>query len=344
MKKSWIVQSNYLGFVILAFFVWILNSVHLWNQAHHETTSAPAIMANYTVEMKQQRQQQVHYYSHTRGDRAGSAILDMLTAHAFSFHREGRYGGSCNIDSLPYLTLDAQHDLIEILGLARELPFACPPPSTNNNTWHRMLSYDEYSSQESIVFNQRWLEYIRSRASTLQKVNQKQIFKDPGAIQIVVHVRRGDVSFCHNSKYKRYLPNQYYLDLIEYHKERYQQKYAIPTPTFNISIYSNLVDPNAHNSQEPKESWDDFTSQGYNLYLGSNLAQTWQAMMAANVLIMSKSAFSHVPAMFNRNGTVVYTAYWSEPMPGWIVVPREQSRNAVQQVRKMARKECPRVE
>ena len=361
-----------------------------------------------------------YYYSRTRGDRAGSAILDMLMAHAYAFWqnqsslssssslhtRQGgvtsRYGGACG--TIPFITLPNQRKLIATLGLQSELTYSCPPAPTtttavstwnsnatfiksNNNNQNKfttttttttpryeLLEYDTYASIVSESFSKEWLDYIRSRSllysssSLHEKENvsqkqqqttriwmeQRQQDQQQGHYQIVVHVRRGDVTLC-GTKFKRYFPNAYYLALIDQYKqqstqttrtngstrqqqeEQHQQQEEQQRPV-NVTIFSNLEDPNAHNAHEPRESWYDFTSRGYHVVLGSDLGETWQAMIAADVLILSKSSFSHVPAMFNRHGTVVYTPYWTQPLPGWDILPKESSKVLVRRLMQQARK------
>ena len=50
-------------------------------------------------------------------------------------------------------------------------------------------------------------------------------------------------------------------------------------------------------------------------------AQNVCDFVLTNVLILSKSSFSLVPALFNPN-TVVYTPFWHQPLANWTVVPQ----------------------
>ncbi|KAL7581739.1 hypothetical protein ACA910_022276 [Epithemia clementina (nom. ined.)] len=271
------------------------------------------------------------FYSRTRGDRSGSAILDMLMAHAFSFYLNKtmdnfliRYGGACG--KTPFATLPNQQKLILTLGLEAELPFNCPKNFTCDiRDPCKILEFHDYSSEVSKTFSSEWLRYIRSKTRRLEEARHGS-----DHFQISVHVRRGDITLCRTENPMRYSPNHYYIHLID----EYKPKDGRPC---NISIFSNAEDPSAHNAQEPREPWQDFTSLGYNVFLGSDLGVTWETMMTGDILIMSKSSFSHVPAMLKSKGKVIYTPYWTEPMPGWVVVSdasRALSRKLMKQARK----------
>lgn len=270
----------------------------------------------------------ITYYSHTRGDRAGSALLDMIMAHAYAFHQNAHYGGACG--TVDYPTLPHQRLLLQTLGLTHVLPFACPPEKGDNHSY-RILEFAEYEQQSKNTFTPAWLQFIRKQRTITPKDSSTANDKD--VIHIAVHVRRGDVTFC-SPKVKRYLPNRYYLDLIE--------QYAPNTTTLpvHVTVYSNAENPNAHNAHEPRESWTGFTDKGYQVVLGSPLDEVWLAMVSADVLIMSKSGFSHVPAIFNDHGQVIYTPYWSEPVPGWIVVPKKKVQKAQLEIRKLQKQYC----
>jgi hypothetical protein len=97
------------------------------------------------------------------------------------------------------------------------------------------------------------------------------------------------------------LPNQYYLDLI--------YKYA--PPGANVTIYTE---------RQSYEPLDDFGF--YNLYLDGSIQDVWRRFLTSDVLILSKSTFSLVPAILSRRDKtkVIYTPFWHRPLPGWEVV------------------------
>jgi hypothetical protein len=59
-------------------------------------------------------------------------------------------------------------------------------------------------------------------------------------------------------------------------------------------------------------------------------------MITADVLIMSTSGFSNVPAVFNRHGLVIYSPFWEMPLPHWHVVGNDtmqRMRDAKEQLK-----------
>jgi len=43
----------------------------------------------------------------------------------------------------------------------------------------------------------------------------------------------------------------------------------------------------------------------------------WAHIARADIVVLSRSSFGHVPAMLNTN-CVIYQEYWNAPMDGWI--------------------------
>jgi hypothetical protein len=136
------------------------------------------------------------------------------------------------------------------------------------------------------------------------KYLQSQTIYAESDIDIAVHIRRGDVTPCNWKEWVawRYLPNSYYLDLIKQHAK----------PDSKVVIYSQNY---------TFESLDIFKDLGYELIIDGEMGDVWEGIVNANAVIMSKSAFSYLPAMFNR-GTVLFPGafemnYTGFVMPGW---------------------------
>jgi hypothetical protein len=81
-------------------------------------------------------------------------------------------------------------------------------------------------------------------------------------------------------------------------------------PNSTVTIYSE---------EDSYEPWDDFKQ--YNLRLSTSLTDTWRDMMMADTLILSRSAFSLIPALLNRHGTIWYIPFWWPKVDGWETVP-----------------------
>lgn len=318
------------------------------------------------------------FYSHMRPDRAGAVIQDMLLAHAFAFGRNLTYGGACpptsgesdeRRRSTSNLTADQVSALLSHLGLDDVLPIACPPPPSEHTTPPRpnpragpLVDRKYYGRYHLRYCTSEWQRYMRAKVqrriddanrSPHNTVSQHQQPTAHQAAACVLHIRRGDVTPCDPSTMERYLPNSYYRALLERH-----------VPAHNrVTIYSE------RNSVEP---WDDF--RNFTLILGGgevddrdqgagattssssmrDLANIWLDMMAADVLILSKSSFSLVPALLSgapptpsssvSSPTVVpqivYTDFWMDPLPHWTRVPQSLQRQAAVDVERVKKQHC----
>lgn len=188
-------------------------------------------------------------YSNLRGDRSGSAILDMMYAHAYSYIAGNTYGGACSDGAFPtYTTVPKRYYdtamLIELLGLSEELKLACP---TSNSTT-RIMGDKEY---RKIGMPEAWLNFMKN------KTRQADWFQgaQEGQHKIAVHIRRGDVDPCYKfalGHYSRYLPNSYYMALIEKYRKEGSQ----------VTIFSE---------SKSFESFALFQAKGYNVKLDGNI-------------------------------------------------------------------------
>ena len=258
----------------------------------------------------------VTFLSRARPDRAGGALLDMLLCHAFAFQEHVAYGGACvettmlNQSFFIYQHIEEQKNLIRWLGLQEELPFACPKDRSG-----MLLNRHDYFAHDTKIFTEGWLSKIRSKVTKQLKLAPSH---HETLLQVAVHVRRGDVTPC--SEPERYLPNSYYLALVDQY---------VRAPAM-VTIYSEETEAGSL-----EQAWGDFTERGYTLQLGTDLEQVWEAFVKADVLILSKSSFSFVPALFNQN-TIVYTPFWHKPLLEWNVV----SQNIVAAHLKESKSNC----
>jgi hypothetical protein len=46
-------------------------------------------------------------------------------------------------------------------------------------------------------------------------------------------------------------------------------------------------------------------------------------LATADVLVMSRSSFSHLAGILNRNGVIMYHPFWHRPLSPWITVDPE---------------------
>ena len=301
-------------------------------------------------------------YHEMRTDRSGSVIYDMLLAHSYAYFLNTSttiattYGGACYYNETPMIRTHQQ--FIDALGLNHILHFVPCPTITNLSTTSTNQHNDTNDDSDmNIVFIQdrhvylrhgatrlwttEWLRYIRSlqKSAPLPSSSQQQRQQHPppplptpprNERNVVVHIRRGDVSLCHDQTYDRYIPNAYYQTLL--------QRYTNPTTAHDVvTIYSES------NSTEP---WSDFGTA--TLKLDESPVAVWYAIMNADIVILSWSSFAIVPALFNRRvheddhnndtrnntgGTIIYTPFWIQvptATPGfenWIAMEHDLVRN-----------------
>jgi hypothetical protein len=191
--------------------------------------------------------------------------------------------------------------LINILGLYTELPIECPH---NNDSYYEGL--DKPFSRPDIMFDSRRTmtpAYVRALKQTAKHPTPKQ---RGNPHLIVVHIRRGDVTFSVQKHRYRYLPNSHYINLIA----RYQHNNS------RVIILSE---------SESDESFDVFRGAGYEVWLDTSVIEAWSLILTSQVFIMSRSSFSRVPAIF-CDGIVAYTKFWSPPLPEWHVYDHTDPR------------------
>ena len=222
------------------------------------------------------------YYSKAVPDRSGSFILNSLMAHAYLFKLKRKYIGVVgnNQDIINIRKLIQTIGLENILLLHKNVP-----PNS------KIININEYFSDSH--FTNEWLSEI---AHIPRSISEKKYPKTRH--RVVVHIRRGDVNKKMNNK-QRYIPNSYFLEKIGEYRQANSE----------ILIFSETT---------PFESFKEFTDIGCILKLDGDLSEVWLTSINSDVFIMSKSAFSQVPALF-ANGLVIYYKYWHQPQSNWIV-------------------------
>ena len=259
-------------------------------------------------------------YSRARKDRSGAVIHDMLLAHAYAFAQNHTtiYGGACVSKKTKWTVQELQtrhSELLQGLGLNRMLPFVdCPTNENAKTTSSSIVPRQVYRPRldnlytEMVLWTPEWLAHVQSKMNIS---NKNKYPKKEDTFVIAVHIRRGDIVPCNANFGARYLPNQHYLQLI--------QAYLPPLSsqkTTQVIIYSE---------SNSTEAWEDFLQYNYTVALDTNVADLWKGIMMADVVILSRSSFSFVPAALNVHqnndgSTIVYTPFRYHPLPHWHVV------------------------
>lgn len=252
-------------------------------------------------------------WSRARSDRSGAAIQDMLMCHAYAFHHDMFYGGACtrNMNMKRINEHMPNHEqLLDAVGLSKVLRFRCPE---NNRT--ALRDREDYIQNDTGIFTPRYLEYLKSIIEYPPKPQRRQI---------AVHLRRGDITPCRprTRGYPRYLPNQHFLRLID----RYN-----PKNNSNVVVYSE---------SESFESFDEFRNRGFQVVLDGSIGDVWKGILVSDVIILSRSSFSLVPAIMSK-GTVVFTPFWHSPLPHWDVVDDDFVNETLTEFRRL-KATCPK--
>jgi hypothetical protein len=232
-------------------------------------------------------------YQHYHNGKSGAIIEEMLMCHAYAYHTNTTYGGSCGA---PKTKIPVHKSLLGAIGLDEALPFQCPGDFPLDETIHRqVISREHYRKDDTRIWTPEYVDYLKSLVSYPPK---------PQVFTIAVHVRRGDVTPCReaNQGFDRYLPNLHFLNLIE-------QNYPKDQGNNNVRV---VVFSQAK-SFEPLE---DFSKEGYEVSIGDDLNEIWKTILTADVVILSRSDFSLIPAIVAQ-GKVVYTPFWHKPLRRW---------------------------
>jgi len=156
------------------------------------------------------------------------------------------------------------------------------------------------------------MDHLRSTSTSSTNVST------PRAPRIAVHIRRGDVEPCGKNG-MRYLPNSYYLALIDIYTEKLKQRMK----STGVNNYtSEEIEVRIFSQSGSHESFDVFRNLGYTLKLDGAPQTAWKSMIyESDVIILSISSFSMLPSILslalsgNPTTTVVYTPFWHLPLP-----------------------------
>lgn len=227
-------------------------------------------------------------YSKLRADRGGSQVHDQLLAYCWCMRHDFIYGGA--VGSKRSDGAIESEQLGKLVGLGLQW----------NNRWidpRKILSPKEY---RDVIYSEGDITLINAQEpSTLYPTECLKTLKparSSGSHECIIHIRRGDVNPERHPD--RYLSNSFYLRIIQGIKQKHGEN-------LDITILSE---------SNSFESWADF--DGLQIVLDAPIRQCWQMMMGAKILVLSKSAFSYLPAIF-CNGEVIYTDFWHAPLPHW---------------------------
>lgn len=124
-------------------------------------------------------------------------------------------------------------------------------------------------------------------------------FKYKNMINIAVHVRRGDSV----NTARRFVKHNYFINVLD-----------------DIIIYLNSIGKQyfiqlySEGNRRDLPEFEKFEKKGTLVYrLNSDHIDTLHHMVSADILVMSKSTFSYLPALLNKEGMIVYKPFWLLP-------------------------------
>lgn len=225
------------------------------------------------------------------------------------------------------------------------------------------LQWVEHERQMAGAVKRPEIEEATIAASVLTTHNQfvRTGTSDFQPKQIALHIRRGDVTPCSRDPdiLQRYLTNKYYQSVLEHYVLRYpsffnhsvvtiysetetlepwvdflkkyntnNEKISVQTTatvnTTASTISQTILLPHAwYVSRHSPKKTTETTFFQIRLLLNTDLLAAWQAMISADVFLLSKSSFSLVPALLNTpmNSDVyrriLYTDFWYDALPQW---------------------------
>jgi len=152
-------------------------------------------------------------------------------------------------------------------------------------------------------------------------------------LRVALHVRRGELFVVDSS---RMLPNQYYVDVglqiartLDALGIDYQIDVCTEVPTGAVVVRpgdQGIGDRIGAPVQLDADMWhlDDFSVLPNSVCsVNERAIDCLRRLATADVLVMSRSSFSYLAAILNRNGIVLYHPFWHSALSTWITVNPE---------------------
>lgn len=179
---------------------------------------------------------------------------------------------------------------------------------------------------------------INNHAHSLQYIKEASSFERPPSslFRIALHVRRGDLFVAES---ERMLPNSYYINIVlqateiltqlqipfccELYTELPSQEFVVTTEHYgfkNFSIIDNTSRIKAPVTVHPEESYiEDFDVLPHlKKFINGDPVTSMHSLATADLLVISRSCFSYIPALLNKKGIVIFHPFWHPPLAEWL--------------------------
>jgi hypothetical protein len=169
-------------------------------------------------------------------------------------------------------------------------------------------------------------------------------------LRIAIHVRRGEIMFVNS---ERLIDLPYYVNVAQ----RLVAALAREQIPFQLELHSELLQKDAsvgpddpafkgrihdvrklHPEQDPFGAFEGLP--GMKRFINEPAMTCIERLATADILVMSKSSFSYLAAIFNVGGIVLYHPYWNYPLNKWLVTKPSGEFNVrrfVEEVREVRR-------
>ena len=177
-------------------------------------------------------------------------------------------------------------------------------PTIDNKSIENIISF----TPQEIIYNfELNINFLLNSDSLIKlktnfwKNKNRNIFNND-AFNVAIHIRSKNLHDITLSSY-RSTPLKYYFDIIERLK-----KSTIISKRIIFHIYS----------QNDIRDYDEFDKEGVCFHLNENMFDTFTSLVAADILVTSKSSFSYSAAILS-DGIIYYQPFWHIPGESWIV-------------------------
>lgn len=133
--------------------------------------------------------------------------------------------------------------------------------------------------------------------------NKQRRRRRGGEIRLAVHMRRGDVSAEDKKVARNFTPNAIFVNTLT----RLKALLADKAPALRIDVFS----------QGDAMMFADLAALGADLWLDAPALDTHRALVEADILVMSKGAFSYTAGVLNE-GITLYDPQKYRPLKGWV--------------------------
>lgn len=247
--------------------------------------------------------------------------------------------------------------MLEQLGITHWKPhgIVCPPgiSKEDSNSSLLLVEMEQLRTNFSHWMSEEYLASLHAKMKNI-RVQQHTDSSLTEPFTIAAHIRRGDLDLCfgrpgHLGQKHRYLPNAFHYATIDdiiakKQLETGKNNNATRSNNTDIDVTIFLEDESGKNTTESLETFRD---RGYRIYEGGDESYVWKLMVQSDVLVLSNSYFSILPAILRTHDDVYFPVLTDttnpehhQPMPSWIL-PSERVSNITIAALDQLHQRCP---